>query len=93
MASPTSVGQDCQAVENTLGRSVRLGEPEPRLEWIDLLDADRLATHDQKITLRRMNVFVEVHLEREHDVVGIHWMTVGETQAPAKSQYKFAAVV
>src|SRR5580704_5848426 len=69
-----------EAVENSLGGSVGLGQRETHRVLINLLYLDWLPAHHQQITLRRMNFLVEVNLERKHYIVGVERLTVRETE-------------
>src|SRR5260370_7460790 len=69
-----------QTVENALGGSVGLCQLEADRCRVNLLDADGLAPDDQEIALRRINLFILIHLKGEYHIVGVERVTVGKAQ-------------
>ncbi len=53
----------------------------------DFSNSDRLAFEDEKIALRRIELFVQVELKREDYVVGVEGLSVGEANAAAEFEY------
>src|SRR6266568_7724733 len=75
-----------QTVENALGGSVGLRQLEANRCRVNLLDADGLAPDDQEIALRRMNLFILIHLKGEHYIAGVERVAVGKAQPAAELQ-------
>src|SRR5262249_12496289 len=71
---------------------VRFREIELNRVLVDLADANRLSPDDQQIPLRRARVLVEIRAKREHHVVGVDGMTVGESEAVAEHDRVSAAI-
>src|SRR5438445_2109825 len=81
-----------QTVENTLGGSVGLCQVEANRCRVNPLDADGLAPDDQEVALRRMNLFILIHLKGEHHIVGVERVAVGKAQPAAELQSVPASV-
>src|SRR5439155_25046412 len=84
--------QNRNVIEQPLCGGVRLGEVELDRVPIELANAKRLSSDDEQIALRRSNLLVQVHLEREQHIIGIEGMPVGEAEPSAQRQNIPAAV-
>src|SRR5271154_496237 len=77
---------DGETVKEALGYSVRFRQLKNYSLWILFADFDGLAADDEEISLRSVDIFVEVDAKREENVVGIQRVTVGELDSLAKNE-------
>ena len=77
--------QHRHVVEEPLGRRVRLAQIELHRLLIQLAHRNRLAADGEQVPVRRRDLLVEVHPKREHHIVGVERVTVGELDPAPQS--------
>src|SRR5260221_13734401 len=82
-----------QAIKNTLGSRIRLGQSKAHRVRINLLHFDGFSANNQQIALRRMNVLVEVSLERKHYILGVEGRAIGEAQTVPQLHRELPAIL
>src|SRR5208283_196348 len=82
----------CDAVKDSFGSRVGLGEFESHRELIKLYHADRFAVDHQKVTLHRVHLLVEINLEGKDNVACIKAVAIGKLYSAPQLQRIFTLV-
>ena len=72
--------QNRDTVEDAFPDRIRFGHLHENRLVVLLAYVNRLAADEEQVPLRRVDRFVEIHIERKHHVICRAWMTVGEFQ-------------
>jgi len=80
------LGQNGDAIEDPLGGRVRFGELKLDGRCVQFFNRDRLPADDQKISLRRMNLLIEMKAKGEDDIVSAERMPIGKTQSATERE-------
>src|SRR5260370_30320407 len=75
-------GEYGHAVQEPLGGSVGLRQVDNHLIRAELSNLDGLSPHLQKVSLRRVNLLIQVDLEAEQHVISIKRVAIGKRDAP-----------
>src|ERR1700722_7113325 len=69
------------AVEQPLGRGIRLGQTKNHCVGIYPVDADWLAANHERIPLRGMRIFIKLQSKTKNDIVCSKGLPIRETKA------------